>query len=285
MQVMDEIAAVRSAVVAAQRRGQTCGFVPTMGALHAGHVSLMQAARPQHDLLVVSIFVNPTQFGPQEDLQKYPRPRDRDLEMCRDAGVDIVFYPAVEEMYRPGAQTFVTVEGLTDLWEGAIRPGHFRGVTTVVTKLFQIVPADAAYFGQKDYQQQAVIRQMVRDLDLPIVIHTCPTLRDPDGLAMSSRNAYLSPAERTAGLCLWRALCQGEADYRRGAAPRDIAARMQQLIANEPGVQLDYAAVVDPQTLQELDTDQPTAVALVAARVGSTRLIDNAIWGGKVGGA
>ena len=278
MQVCERIDDVRSAVRAAQQSGLTVGFVPTMGALHAGHLSLVAAARQQHRFVVASIFVNPTQFGPQEDLARYPRPRDKDLEMCAAAGVDVVFYPAVDEMYPAGACTYVSVEGLTTLWEGAIRPGHFRGVTTIVTKLFLIVPADAAYFGQKDYQQQAVIRQMAQDLNLPIRIETCPTLRDPDGLAMSSRNAYLSPAERQAGLCLSRALRRGRELYAGGASPQEIREEMQRLITHEPLVQLDYATVVHPATLVEADERLPEVVGLVACRVGSTRLIDNDIW-------
>ncbi len=278
MQVVERIADVRAALRSVRKSETSIGFVPTMGALHEGHVSLMQAARREQGFVVVSIFVNPTQFAPHEDLQKYPRPRERDLALCRDAGVDLVFYPTVAEMYPAGAATFVTVETLTNAWEGAIRPGHFRGVTTVVAKLLHIVPAAVAYFGQKDYQQQAVIRQMVRDLDLPIEIRTCATIRDPDGLAMSSRNAYLSPAERQAGLCLSRALNFGASRYGEGAFPADIAADMQARIASEPGVDLDYATVVDPVTLMEVKERQPQVVALVACRIGTTRLIDNAIW-------
>lgn len=278
MQVVERIADVRAALRTVRLSGASLGFVPTMGALHAGHVSLMQAARREQGFVAVSIFVNPTQFAPHEDLQKYPRPRERDLGLCRDAGVDLVFYPAVAEMYPADASTYVTVESLTSSWEGAIRPGHFRGVTTVVAKLFHIIPADVAYFGQKDFQQQAVIRKMVRDLDLPIEIRTCATIRDPDGLAMSSRNAYLSPPERQAGLCLSRALNLGAIRYRDGSSPESIAAEMQHLIAAEPGAELDYATVADPVTLLELKERQPQVVALVACRVGTTRLIDNAIW-------
>lgn len=278
MQVIASVPETRRAVRAAQQRGQTVGFVPTMGALHAGHMSLVAEARRHHEFVAVSIFVNPTQFAPHEDLARYPRPLERDLELCRNAGVDLVFTPQVEDMYPAGACTVVRVEGLTALWEGAIRPGHFAGVTTVVTKLFQIVPADAAYFGQKDYQQQAVIRQMVRDLDFPIAIHTCPTLRDPDGLAMSSRNMYLSAADRQAGLSLSRALQLGAAQFQAGTPPQEISRLMQQRIQSEPGMELDYAVVVDPDTLQALTDPQSDVVALVAGRVGSTRLIDNARW-------
>lgn len=278
MLVVESLYETRSHVLAARRQGLSIGFVPTMGALHTGHLSLVAAARDRHEFVVVSIFVNPTQFGPQEDLSRYPRPRERDLELCREAGVDLVFYPQAADMYPPGSCTTVHVAGLTDLWEGVIRPDHFRGVTTVVMKLFQIVPADAAYFGQKDYQQQAVIRQMTRDLDLPIEIVTCPTVRDVDGLALSSRNAYLSPSDRQAGLCLSQALKLGEAMYATGQSPVAISAAMQQHIQAEPGMKLDYAAVVDPVTLQALHLPLTNVVALVAGRVGTTRLIDNARW-------
>lgn len=279
MEVVEQIAGVRRAISAVKRAGKTVGFVPTMGALHEGHLDLMRVARKACDFVAVSIFVNPTQFAPTEDLNRYPRPRERDLELCQSVGVDLVFYPTVDEMYPRGALTNVMVENLSSLFEGAIRPTHFRGVTTVVAKLFGIVTPDLAYFGQKDYQQQLIIRTMVRDLNMPVEIHTCPTTRDADGLALSSRNAYLSPSERTAGLCLSRALQQGELEAAQGKNPRAIADMMQNLIETTQGVTLDYAVVVDPWTLVERDNFQPQMVALVAARVGPTRLIDNAAWG------
>jgi pantoate--beta-alanine ligase len=278
MQVVERIAEVRRSLRPVRQTGATIGFVPTMGALHSGHRSLINAARAGCRFVAVSIFVNPTQFAPHEDLSKYPRPRTQDLELCRAAGADLVFYPTTDEMYPPGGATTVEVMGLTTLWEGAARPTHFQGVTTVVAKLFHIVEPDIAYFGQKDYQQQAIIRQMVRDLDMPVEIRTCPTVRDPDGLALSSRNMYLSVAQRHAGLCLSRALRAGEAMFAANTSPPIIAAAMQAAIRNTPGAVLDYAAVVDPDSLQELDQPQPRAVALVAAKVGTTRLIDNAIW-------
>lgn len=281
MQVVERIAQVRTAVASARSGGASVGFVPTMGALHAGHRSLVDRARAECGYVVVSIFVNPTQFAPHEDLSKYPRPREQDLALCKAAGADLVFYPAVEEMYPPGGLTTVDVAGLTTLWEGAARPTHFRGVTTVVAKLLNIVGPNVAYFGQKDYQQQAIIRRMVRDLDWPVDIQTCPTIRDPDGLALSSRNVYLSVAQRHSALCLSRALRVGESLFRADKPPRDIAAAMQAEIRQTPGVVLDYAAVVDPDTLQELEQSQPHVVALLAARVGTTRLIDNAIWSAK----
>jgi pantoate--beta-alanine ligase len=279
MEVVEQIAGVRRAIFAVKQAGKTVGFVPTMGALHEGHLDLMRAARQACDFVATSIFVNPTQFAPTEDLNRYPRPKARDLELCQSVGVDLVFYPTVDEMYPRGALTTVLVEGLSSLFEGAVRPAHFRGVTTIVAKLFGIVTPDRAYFGQKDYQQQLIIRTMARDLNMPVEIHTCPTTRDADGLALSSRNAYLSPSERTAGLCLSRALRQGELEATQQKNPRAIADMMQDLIETTPGVELDYAVVVDPWSLGELDEPQSQMVALVAARVGATRLIDNAAWG------
>lgn len=278
MDVVESIGQVRNWVHSARVQGHSIGFVPTMGALHEGHLSLIEHARRNNDAVVVSIFVNPTQFGPHEDLERYPRPKSRDLQLCKQAGAQLVFYPSVDEMYPSGSQTFVEVQGLTASWEGAIRPGHFRGVTTVVTKLFQIVLANRAYFGQKDYQQQAVIKKMVRDLDMPIEIVTCPTIRDADGLAKSSRNAYLSTEERQAGLCLFSALQLGEQAWRNQLPEQQVSLQMQERIAGQPGVSLEYAVVVHPDTLQEILEPQKIVVALVACRVGTTRLIDNAIW-------
>lgn len=272
------IAEVRGAVRSAQGRGQTVGFVPTMGALHAGHASLIAAARRECDFVVVSIFVNPTQFAPHEDLAKYPRPLAADRRICQQAGADLVFVPSVEAIYPAGFSTYVTVEGLSSILEGLARPTHFRGVTTVVLKLFQMVPADIAYFGQKDYQQQTIIRKMVADLNLPITIRVCPTIREPDGLAMSSRNVYLNSAQRQVSLALHRTLELARTELARGE--RDLPALRQRLracLGSDPAVQPDYATLVDPETLAELDTPGPRVVALVAARVGTTRLIDNAV--------
>lgn len=279
MQVVEHISEVRAVVEPIRRAGKRVGFVPTMGALHRGHLDLMQTARRECDFVVTSIFVNPTQFAPHEDLAKYPRPKERDLELCQSVGVDLIFYPTVDEMYPRGAVTSVYVDGLSTVLEGAIRPTHFRGVTTVVAKLFGIVSPDRAYFGQKDYQQQLIIRTMVRDLDMAVDIRTCPTTRDTDGMALSSRNAYLSPSERTAGLCLSQALKRGEQMAADGVAPDVIADAMQDQMEATPGVALDYAVVVDPWALTDLTTPQPQMVALVAAHIGATRLIDNAIWG------
>jgi pantoate--beta-alanine ligase len=272
---MDE---VRRAVRSAQGRGQTVGFVPTMGALHAGHASLIAAARRECDFVVVSIFVNPTQFAPHEDLAKYPRPLEADRRICHQAGADLVFVPTVEAIYPAGFSTYVTVEGLSSILEGVARPTHFRGVTTVVLKLFQMVPADIAFFGQKDYQQQTIIRKMVADLNLPITIRVCPTIREPDGLAMSSRNVYLNSDQRKVSLALYRTLELARTELARGE--RDLPALRQRLracLGADPAVQPDYATLVDPDTLAELDTPGPRVVALVAARVGTTRLIDNAV--------
>jgi pantoate--beta-alanine ligase len=277
-QVAESVADVRAAVAAAKLGGQLVGFVPTMGALHTGHVSLIERARAECGFVVVSIFVNPTQFGPNEDFNRYPRPRERDLELCRNAGANLVFYPTVETMYPTGYRTFVEVSGLSGVLEGKIRPGHFRGVTTVVTKLFLIVLADRAYFGQKDYQQQLLIRVMTHELNIPTEVVTCETKRDPDGLAMSSRNAYLAPAEREAGLSLSQALqladrmfAQGEQDVSR------VEATMRSHIEATPGAVLDYAVIVHPETLSGLIAAAPQMVALIAARFGTTRLIDNQI--------
>lgn len=276
MLVTADPAQLRQAVAAARRAGRSIGCVPTMGALHAGHVSLMTQARAECGFVIATLFVNPTQFAPTEDLAKYPRPFETDCEQCRAAGVDLLFHPTVQSMYPSGFSTFVEVEGLTTTWEGASRPTHFRGVTTVVAKLLNLTQPDKAYFGQKDFQQQAVIRRMCRDLDMPTEIVTCPTVRDPDGLALSSRNVYLSPAERTSGLSLHRALCLARDKVRTGE--KSLAAirlAMRAEMEQTPGVAVDYATIADPDSLVELSEAQPRMVALVAARVGPTRLIDN----------
>lgn len=273
--VLSEPAELRSRVADARSRGQRIGLVPTMGALHAGHLSLAQAARQAGDYVVVTIFVNPTQFGPHEDFQKYPRTLASDLSAL-GSRADLVFAPATETLYRPGHATAVVPEGVALPWEGAHRPGHFRGVATIVLKLFQLSRPDVAYFGRKDYQQCQVIRQMVRDLDLDIELVICPIVRESDGLAMSSRNVYLSPRERQQALALSRALRTGAELTRQGE--RSAAAVHQAMLAvleAEPEVRLDYLAVVDPETLVEVERLDHPAVALVAARVGATRLIDN----------
>lgn len=247
-----------------------------MGALHAGHLSLLRRARSECDLVVVSVFVNPTQFGPREDYGKYPRPFEADLAACRAEGADLVFNPQPTTIYPAEFRTFVEVTGLSDVLEGKFRPGHFRGVSTVVLKLLNIVSPDVTYFGQKDFQQQLIVRRMCRDLDLPCEIRVCPTVREPDGLALSSRNVFLGPEERQSALALYRALCQarglleqGESDLAR------VRGAMRDALSAVPFVAVDYATLVDPENLEEVAAVQRKLVAVVAARVGSTRLIDN----------
>ncbi|MFQ5879967.1 MAG: pantoate--beta-alanine ligase [Dehalococcoidia bacterium] len=262
------------------RRGMagSVGLVPTMGALHEGHLSLVRRARADDDHVVVSVFVNPTQFGPQEDLRRYPRSPKRDLTVLEAEGMDVVFMPSAEEVYRQGFDTWVTVGGVTERLEGAARPGHFGGVATVVAKLFNIVQPQRAYFGRKDAQQLVVIQKMVADLDLEVEVVSMPTVREADGLALSSRNAYLSPQERRAATVLWRALCLAERLYQDGQ--RDAAAlrrAMEELIAHEPLAGVDYVSVADAETLAELDCIEAgrPALASLAAYIGRTRLIDN----------
>ena len=254
----------------------TVGFVPTMGYLHEGHVSLARRARQECDGVIASIFVNPTQFGPTEDLSKYPRDLKRDLQLLEAAGVDLVWTPTNEEMYLPGFSTWVEVEGLTRPLEGAARPGHFRGVTTVVTKLFNAVQPQKAYFGQKDAQQAAVIRKMTRDLNFPIEIVVCPTVREPDGLAMSSRNSYLSPEERTAAPILFRALTTAKSAYENGERNADALRKtMSDVLASEPLANQQYVSCADYDTLEELTTVTDKSLLSMAVFIGKTRLIDN----------
>lgn len=254
----------------------TWGFVPTMGYLHEGHLSLVRRARAENDHVAVSIFVNPTQFGPHEDYNRYPRDLERDLQLLAPLGVELVFAPPVEEMYPPGFQTWVVVEEVSRPLEGAARPGHFRGVATVVTKLFNILQPDRAYFGQKDAQQTVVIRRMVQDLNIPVEIVVCPTVREPDGLAMSSRNTYLSPEERQAATVLFRALQAAKARYEEGERDAErLRAVMREVIQAEPLARLDYVSVADPETLQELSRVEDRALLSLAVYIGKTRLIDN----------
>lgn len=265
---------------AEQRAGHRVGFVPTMGALHEGHLSLVRAARVQCDVVVVSIFVNPTQFGPNEDLAKYPRNFEQDKTMLQREHVSAIFYPSVEEMYPAGATTWVTVDGLSERLDGRSRPGHFRGVTTVVSKLFNIVQPELAFFGQKDAAQVAVIRKMVRDLNFDVQIVVCPIVREQDGLAMSSRNAYLTAQQRKQALVLCRSLEQVQRLHEQGenSAEKLIAAG-KQVIEQEPAVRLDYFEVVDPDTLEQVSDAGKGALVAVAAYVGATRLIDNLLIG------
>lgn len=254
------------------------GLVPTMGYLHEGHLSLVRAARRENTHIVVSIFVNPTQFAPNEDLARYPRDEERDLALLEREGVDGVFAPGGGEMYAQGFSTYVTVEGLTGRLEGASRPTHFRGVTTVVLKLFNIVQPDRAYFGQKDAQQLAVIRRMTRDLDLPVRIVGMPIVREPDGLAMSSRNAYLTPEQRTAATVLRRALAAAEGLFEDGVRDAaQIRRRVEGVIAEEPLAEVDYVSIADAETLEELQALDAPALISLAVRFGQTRLIDNVV--------
>lgn len=252
------------------------GFVPTMGALHEGHLALVRRARSENESVIVSIFVNPTQFGPQEDFATYPRDFQRDLNLLRVEGVDVVFAPEAEEMYPPGFSTWVEVEGLTERLEGAFRPGHFRGVATVVAKLFNITSPTRAYFGQKDAQQALVLKRMVADLNFGLELIVVPTVREPDGLAMSSRNVYLTPEERRSATILWRALSEAKKLWEEGERDAErLRRQMRELIQSEPRAQLEYVSVADAESLEELsEIDRPALVSL-AVRLGRARLIDN----------
>jgi pantoate--beta-alanine ligase len=276
MQVETEIAVSREAVRAAQRGGGVVGLVPTMGALHEGHLSLIRAAHERCTFVAVTIFVNPTQFGPGEDYETYPKTAEADLAACEAIGVDLVFTPAVETVYPPGCQTNVHVGGVTEGLCGLWRPGHFDGVATVVAKLFHILPADLAFFGEKDYQQLVMVRRMVHDLDLPIEIVGCPTVREPDGLAMSSRNAYLSDRERRQATSLSRALMGAAERVTAGLcdAAETTRAIRKEILAAGPA-DIEYVEVVDADTLERLSIiDRPARICL-AVRIGSCRLIDN----------
>ncbi len=287
MRTFHHIAELRAHLRAAREEGLTIGLVPTMGALHEGHLALVRRAENECDRTVVSIFVNPTQFGPNEDYDRYPRDLARDSRLCEEEGVEALFAPSVEEMYpcvdgvaSPRCLTTVHVSELTDRFEGQIRPGHFDGVATVCAKLFQIVQPHRAYFGQKDYQQLLVIQRMVADLNMPLIVVPVATVRDSDGLAMSSRNAYLSAEERMKATVLPRALQTAVSLYEAGERyPEKIERAMQDVLAEETGARVDYAAVVDPLTLAPLETVEHGAVALAAIRIGSTRLIDNMLLG------
>ena len=282
MKICTTIHEMRAESRAVRRAGKRLGFVPTMGALHEGHLSLVRAARASCDVVAASIFVNPTQFGPNEDLAKYPRSFDRDRESLEREGVEFLFAPSVEEMYPAGAVTWVTVEGVSDKLDGRSRPGHFRGVATVVAKLFHVVEPDAAFFGQKDAAQVAIIRRMVRDLSLSVEIVVCPIVREPDGLAMSSRNTYLDREQRKRALVLHRSLMhiQKLAESGEQEAANLVAAGREDF-AQVPSVRLDYLEIVHPDTLDPVMDISGGALAAVAAFVGSTRLIDNLLLSGK----
>lgn len=262
----------------ARRAGKRVGLVPTMGALHQGHLSLVRTARVQSDVVVVSIFVNPRQFGPNEDFARYPRTLEQDSALLAAEKTDYLFYPSLEEMYPPGGTAWVSVEGISEKLDGRSRPGHFRGVTTVVAKLFNIVQPDRALFGQKDAAQAAIIRKMVRDLNFDVEIVVCPIVREPDGLALSSRNVYLSGDQRRQATALYRALTrvqmladQGESDSAR------LAAAGRQVVDEEPALRVDYFEIVNPDTLDPVPDTESGALVAVAAYLGSTRLIDNIV--------
>ncbi|WP_309606258.1 pantoate--beta-alanine ligase [Phenylobacterium sp.] len=276
MQVLHTIAEMRAA---RQNMGRL-GLVPTMGYLHAGHLSLVARARAECPAVAASIFVNPTQFGPNEDLSRYPRDLPRDLELLEAAGVDLVFAPEPSEMYPPGFDTQVRVGGITEVLEGAARPGHFSGVATVVVKLLNIIQPTLAYFGQKDAQQCVVIRKLARDLDLPVDVVIAPTVREADGLALSSRNRYLTPPQRAVAPAIFQGLSAAQRLFDAGERDGEILRQaIRAVIAAQPDLKVDYVSVADPETLRALPTVQQQALASVAARLGATRLIDNLILG------
>ena len=278
MQIIHSISEVKEIISSEIKTSKTIGLIPTMGALHDGHLSLIQEAKSKCDYVIVSIFINPTQFGPSEDFNKYPRTLESDFEKCSKLGVDIIFAPSAAEMYPQGFNSWVDVEGISDTLEGEIRPGHFRGVATVCNKLFNIIQPDIAFFGQKDYQQLLVIKKMVAELNMPLVIEQVPTHREVDGLAMSSRNAYLNSEERKAALVLSKSLLRAkELKENRITSSEIIFTEIKKLIDEEPLAVLDYIAVVDKNTLESIADVSEGAVILVAARLGNTRLIDNII--------
>jgi pantothenate synthetase (EC 6.3.2.1) len=275
MEIIKTIARLRQV----RARFAQVGLVPTMGYLHEGHLSLVRLARNECDTVAVSIFVNPTQFGPHEDLDRYPRNLERDFQLLQAQGVDLVFVPDVAEIYPDGYSTYVEVQGVTEMLEGAARPGHFRGVATVLCKLFNIIQPTHAYFGQKDAQQTVVVRKMVRDLDLPIEIVIGPTVREADGLALSSRNVYLTPDERVAATVLYRALMSARERYVAGSRDaEELRAAMRAVLSAEPLARVEYVSAAHPLTLQELDQlDMDGGLLSMAVHIGSTRLIDNII--------
>jgi pantoate--beta-alanine ligase len=276
MKLTETIESVRTLVKAAKSEGKKVGFVPTMGALHVGHVSLMEAAAKECDFVVVSIFVNPTQFGPGEDFQKYPRPIEKDIDICKKAGVDVVFNPTPDVMYGPESLTWVTVDELTEPLCGRLRPGHFRGVTTVCAKLFNIVLPDVAYFGQKDAQQAVVIKRMAADLNMPLEVVVCPTVREKDGLAVSSRNKYLSEQERKEAAKIYKSLEKCREMVEAGITDsNEIIAQMRSILEQIKGGKIEYVSIVDAETLENVDKITGRVLAAVAVKLGPARLIDN----------
>jgi len=278
IKVIEDIEEMRRHTTLVRREGKTIGFIPTMGALHDGHLSLMRHAKGETDHVITSIFVNPTQFGPGEDYEEYPRDLEGDIEKAASAGVETLFTPSVSAIYPEGYRTFVEVEGLSDLLCGKTRPGHFRGVATIVLKLFNIVKPHKAFFGQKDYQQTVVVKKMVEDLNMDIDIIVLPTVREADGLAMSSRNQYLNPEERRSAPALYRSLQEARLLFERGEKdPGILKGAIERTLRSEPAVRVEYIAIVNPETLEgERELRKGTVIAL-AARIGKTRLIDNII--------
>ncbi len=276
MEIAKTIESVRNLVKAARNQGKKIGLVPTMGALHIGHISLIEAAVKKCNFVVVSIFVNPTQFGPGEDFEKYPRPLDADLEICKKAGVDVVFAPTKEQMYGAENLTWINVEKLTEQLCGQSRPVHFRGVTTVCAKLFNIVEPDIAFFGQKDGQQAIVIKRMVTDLNMPLEIAICPTIREPDGLAVSSRNKYLTKQQKKDATLIYKSLqkCRQMIDA-RVTDSETIIAEMRKILSQAPSIKIEYISIVDAETLQTTNLIARQVLAAIAVRIGSARLIDN----------
>ena len=276
MKVIHDLNEIYTQIDFVRRDAKRIGVVPTMGALHDGHLSLVRRAKQDCDIVVATIFVNPTQFGPNEDLAKYPRTLESDLTVLGEQGCDFVFVPPSDRIYSNGHSTFVEPPSVATRWEGELRPGHFRGVATIVLKLFQLIPAHVAYFGRKDYQQVAVIRAMVDDLNVPIRIVACDTIREPDGLAMSSRNRYLSKEDRVRALGLWLALCRAKCSLALGEVTcASLVEGMRMELIKAPVDFIDYAAIVHPDTMEPLEKVDESAVAIIAARVGNTRLIDN----------
>jgi len=278
MKIIANISEMQSLAGSLRKEGRTIGFVPTMGFLHEGHLSLMRRARQECDIVVASIFVNPTQFGPQEDLDRYPRDEAGDRGKCGSVGVDVLFMPVAGDMYPEKPPVYIVVEGISDVLEGAIRPGHYRGVATVVSKLFNIVRPHKAFFGQKDYQQCVVIKRMVRGLNLDVEVVVLPTVREPDGLAMSSRNSYLSAGERRAASVISLALRAAEQTSKAGVNdPGKLKNTIEAVLHEEQGIAIDYIECADPETLVPLPSAGNSMVLLVAVRVGRTRLIDNVL--------
>ena len=278
MDVLKTVDATQKRCEELRLQGKTLAFVPTMGFFHEGHLELMRVAKKLGDVLVISIFVNPTQFGPQEDLEAYPRDTEGDLAKAQEVGVDIVFLPSPEEIYPEGYQTHVEVERVTKHLCGLSRPGHFQGVSTVVAKLFNITKAHIAVFGQKDYQQLTVVSRMVKDLNMDIEIVGAPTVREPDGLAMSSRNSYLTPEQRESALCLKRSLDLAQDMVQRGAKDgKAVKAAVEKSIRSYPFTEIDYVTVCDPVSLEDVERIEGEALLALAVRVGKTRLIDNGI--------